>query len=95
MENIFQVVLYAIVALFVVMLIYGLGVTVLGGYVKPLVDELNPNSTVSITGSQYSDIAEKPWNGFKWAFYIIVSGILLFVGVKLFYQREETSQYYG
>lgn len=95
MENVFQVVLYGIIALFVLGVIYTLGVTIVGGYVMPLALELNPNSTISITGESYTNIASNLWDGLRWGFYILIASILVYVGVKLFYQKEETSQYYG
>lgn len=94
-EDVFEVAQAFLVGAFTLVIIYFIAVTMLGGEMKPLVEELNPNNTVGIESTQYLEMSEDLWRGTKYFFYIMLSVVFLFLVVKLLYEREETSVYGG
>ena len=91
-ESIFDIALYGLIALFVIIVIFMMGVNLVGGYLHPLIKSMNPNAS-SITAGEYSAKADNLYNGLKYALYILIGAIFALIIVKALYEKEETSVY--
>lgn len=94
-EDVFEIAQTFLVAALTTVILYFIAITMIGGEMKPLIEELNPNNTVGIGSAQYLESSEDIWRGTKYFFYIMLSVVFLFLIVKLLYEREETSVYGG
>ena len=93
MANIFDVALSGLIAVFVIVVIYMTGVQITGGAIKPMIDDMNPNNTVGISGAQYTNASDDLWRCLKWTFYAIFGSLFLLIALKALYERESTSVY--
>lgn len=94
-EDVFEISHTFIVSAFTIVIIFFIAITMIGGEMKPLIEELNPNNTAGIGSAQYLETSEDIWRGTKYFFYIMLAVVFLFLAVKLLYEREETSTYGG
>lgn len=94
-EDVPRMILSGLILIFLVSIVFIVAVTLVGGFVQPLVDSLNTNQSVGLTGEQYTDMSEGLWRNMKWCFYLVIAVVIFIVGFKLLHEKEETSVYYG
>lgn len=94
-EAVARIMLSGLILIFLTLMIYIIGVTLLGGFIQPFTNSLNTDQTVGLTGEQYTDISDKLWSGYKWCFALIIAFVIFIVGFKMLHDTEETSVYYG
>lgn len=91
MASVFDVVLYVLMSLFILGLIFMIGVFIVGANLVPIVDGLNPNNTKGISATQYQNMESRMWTGLTWFFYIILAVPFLYLFFKLLYEKEATA----
>ena len=90
-EDVFTIVFYGLISLFVIVLIFFLGTNVILGHISPLVKHLAPSGNTGLGRDRYLGLVDLLSNGFNWIFYLFLAIPLFFIVVKLFYEKEETS----
>lgn len=94
-EDVPRMILSGLILIFLISIVYIVAVTLISGFVQPLVNSLNTNQTVGITGEKFTDMSNGLWSGLKWCFYLVIALVIFIVGFKLLHEKEETSVYYG
>lgn len=93
--DIVVIVIIGIISLFTLSVIYMTGTGMVEGHIHPLIESLNENSTVGFSGELYTRAGNRLWSGMKYAFYILIGTIFLYVAVKALYEKEDISVYRG
>lgn len=93
-----EVVKTSLVGLFVLMIIILIGGSffVMVDHIKPVIDDLKPeNSSVGMSQESYETASSNFENTLKTIFFLAIAGLFVFVVVKILFEKETTSGYYG
>jgi hypothetical protein len=95
--NIFDTALAVIILLFIIVIIYFVGVGIISVNIYPLMYSLKPSLTnKGISQATYISKLDRLSLTLTISFVIFMATVFLFVVVKLFYEKEEFSVYgYG
>ncbi len=93
--DIARLMLSGLILIFLVLMVFMVAVTMIGGFVQPLTDSLNTDQTVGLTGEKYTELSDRLWWYTKWCFKLVIAFVIFIVGYKMLYDKEETSVYYG
>lgn len=93
MVSITNAAIVVIVSLFTLITIFILAINIIGVNLLPLIKGLDQSG--GIPSQQYNTSADRMWTGIKIFFYIILVIPVFFFGMKLLYEREETSVQVG
>lgn len=93
MTDIFNVILTVIVSIFILSIIWMVGVYIVGGNIYPIVMKMNPitNTSQGITNTTYQRISNHLYTSMTWSFYIILATPFIFLIIYLLYRREQTT----
>jgi len=81
------------IGLIAVLFIFVVGVVVVGGHVKPMIDDLfeDQNDTMGFNQEHYGLVEGLLYNGLKIALWMLVGGVFLYLAIKLLAEREYAS----
>lgn len=90
-----KTVIVGMFALLIIILISG-SFFVMIDHVKPVVDDLKPdNASVGMSPESYESASSTFENTLKIIFYLAIAGLMVFVVIKILFEKETTSSYYG
>lgn len=95
-ETILDLARYGLIAIFILVVIYIIGIVIVGGFLYPQFTALAPaNTTNGISPTTYLNIDDNLWWGLKTGLYILIGGVFVFILFKALYERETTSATWG
>jgi len=96
MEDVFTIAIGTMILLLTIGIIFLISTNVIQGQISPMIKSMAPdNSTSGMSPSVYNNLVDKLTNGNAWMFYILLAIPFLYIAVKLLFERENTSVYYG
>lgn len=93
--NIFNISERGLTELFIILVVFFMGITIVGGHLYPLIVSMNPNATIGVTGDVYLDKTDNFIFGLRLGILILVVALFLYVALKILYEKEGTSVYNG
>ena len=96
MVDVFGVSYTGLVSIFVLGIIFLIGIMGIGDTMYPFIMDVAPdNSTKGISYNQYKETADWMRDGTTWAMAILWATPFLFLIIYLFFKKEYSSQYAG